>query len=256
MSKLERLKNTLCFSFCEKIDISLDGESFRVSMPSYARDGDHATIYLYDRGAGWKLSDRGSTLMRLSYENDIDKILDGNRGDIFKTILSESGLTHNNGELYLETSKSDLIQGLFNIAQGLNRVEDLGLWSKARSTNTFYDDLRELIFKHVDPELITENFLIKDLPESQNYPVDYFIKTKNIPLYLFGVGNKDKARLTTIVLQHLTDNAQAFESMVFCSGLDDVPKVDMSRLMYAANDVLPGIGNIHAIERKLKQKLH
>jgi hypothetical protein len=69
--------------------------------------------------------------------------------------------------------------------------------------NTFYEDLREKLRSYVDAEHVHENHLVPGVANASDYPVDYFIEGSAQPLYLFGVPNRDKARLATIVLQHL-----------------------------------------------------
>ena len=43
-------------------------------------DGDRYPIYLSEAPGGVRLSDKGDTLMRISYEHDIDAFLAGSRG--------------------------------------------------------------------------------------------------------------------------------------------------------------------------------
>ena len=62
---------------------------------------------------------------------------------------------------------------------------------------------------------------------ASNYPVDYFIEGSAQPLYLFGVPNRDKARLATIVLQHLNSANLDFNSMVVFQNATTFP-IDIS----------------------------
>jgi hypothetical protein len=61
------------------------------------------------------------------------------------------------------------------------------------------------------------------------------------PLYLFGVPNRDKARLATIVLQQLNSANLDFNSMVVFQNATDIPHRDLNRLMSAANDMVASI---------------
>ena len=55
-------------------------------------DGDNFPIHLSEAVAdGLRLSDRGHTLMHISYEHDVDSFLDGTRGMLLKRIMGESG---------------------------------------------------------------------------------------------------------------------------------------------------------------------
>lgn len=74
-------------------------------------------------------------------------------------------------------------------------------------------------------------------------------------MFVFGVQNRDKARLTTIVLQHLAAHAPFFNSMVVYSDVDDIPKADRNRLMNAANDSVANIADIIAIQTKVQHRM-
>ena len=53
------------------------------------------------------------------------------------------------------------------------------------------------------------------VPNADAYPVDYRIEGKSgIPLFLYGVPNRDKARLTTIMLGYFHRHGLSFESII------------------------------------------
>lgn len=194
-------------------------------------------------------------MMRLSYENDLDKLLHGARARLFQSVLSESGLREDDGELFSVVPADALMGGLFALGQGIVRIEDLGLWTGSRVESAFYDDLRSIISAVVPEDGMEEFFVVPGVPDAGSYPVDYMIKTPGKPLYLFGILNRDKARLSTIILQHLSKHAQSFDSMVVFSDMDDVPKLDSRRLIAAANDVVPTIQDRSVIEQKIRHRL-
>lgn len=197
----------------------------------------------------------GATLMRLSYENDLAKLLSGARERLFNTVLAEAGISEDDGELYLDVPADALTRGLFALGQGVTRVEDLGLWTRSRTESSFYDDLREIIRQQVGPDRVVEAYVVPDVPSGEDYPVDYFIATSGRPLYVFGILNRDKARLTTIILQHLTQNQHKFDSMVVYADVDDIPKPDAKRLMNSANDSVANISDRDVIRGKIANRL-
>ena len=58
-----------------------------------------------------------------------------------------------------------------------------------------------------------------DVPNAKAYTVDYRIEGSEEQLFLFGVPNRDKARLTTIMLSHYHRYELAFESKPQCRTL-------------------------------------
>ena len=213
------------------------------------------TAYVEPATAGWRISDKGSTLMRLSYENDLNKLLSGARERLYNTVLLESGLQEDDGELYSEVPLDGLSVGLFSLAQGITRVEDLGLWTRNRVESTFSDDLREVLGRIVGRDQLAEGYKVPGVPNSEDYPVDFFINAPGEPLYIFGVSNRDKARLTTIILQHLNKHAGRFNSMVVYADVDEIPKADSKRLMNAANDSVATISDVDVIRSKIAHRM-
>lgn len=135
------------------------------------------------------------------------------------------------------------------------RIEDIGLWTRSRIESTFYEDLGEIVAASVQAEKIHRDYVVSGLPNADSYPVDYYIETTGRPLYIFGVNGKEKAMLTTIIIQYLMSHGCSFESMAICANLDDIPKMDRRRLTNAANDVIANIQDISVIEQKLKHRL-
>ncbi|CAG2151172.1 hypothetical protein [Cupriavidus plantarum] len=126
-------------------------------------------------------------------------------------------------------------------------------FSARRAESTFFDDIRNRLYAIVSKDLVRENYLIPGLPNAANCPVDFYIEGHKKPLYLFGVSTRDKAMLTTIVLQHLNASNVEFRSMVVFKDYADLPRKDFSRLMNAANDMVSSLDANEAFERKLRQ---
>ena len=61
-------------------------------------DGDHYPIHLSETASGGlRLSDRGHTLMHISYEHNIDVFMDRTRRMLIERIMNESGLQWDKG---------------------------------------------------------------------------------------------------------------------------------------------------------------
>ena len=96
--------------------------------------------------------------------------------------------------------------------------------------------------------------VVPGVANADDYPVDYFIQSKEQPLYLFGVPNRDKARLATIILQHMIQAGHDFNSMVVFQNAADLPRADLSRLMNAANDMIDSLDATEDFQRKLLRR--
>lgn len=249
-AELNSLKENLCNAFCADVGIRAAGDLVSVSLPMTARDGDSFNVYLSRTRAGWRLSDAATTMMRLSYDNDLNTLLSGTRARLYSTILTESGLVEDDGEIYTEVPADQLIAGMFRLGQGLSRIEDIALWTRNRVESTFYNDLQAAITAAVPADDVTADY-VPDFEGGADYLVDYRIETGSWPLFLFGVSGKDKARLTTITLLKLKQAEQEFDSIVVCNDISELPKADVSRLLAAANDVVPNVASFDSMREKI-----
>jgi hypothetical protein len=251
----EAIRDRLCATFCKDVAVQQRSAGIAVSLPIVGRDGDHLTAYVNEATGGWRISDMGATLMRLSYENDLAKLLSGSRNRLYKTVLKESGLDEDDGELYIEVPAAELTRGLFALGQGVTRIEDLGLWTRSRVESTFQDDLRGVVIEAAGTDRVIENYEVPGIPSAENYLVDFCVRTHREPLYIFGVQNRDRARLATIILQHLNQHKQRFNSMIVYADIEEIPSVDQRRLMLSANDAIPSIVERETIIAKIGHRL-
>lgn len=248
---MNQLKKQLCEAMCADISLTEVGDgSYFVSTPFIFPDGDTYAIYLNRLpSGGWRITDHGLTMMHLSYDFDIDKLKDGTRAKIFEQILGENGLQTNDGELFIETPADTLTKGIFTFGQGITRIHDLSLMNRINIESTFYDDLKEKLAEICGDELEV-NYTVPGIVDQKLYPIDFAIVSKK-PLYIFGVSNKEKARLATIILQHLQKSHAVFRSLIVYQDMWSIPRSDLSRLTAAANDQIPSLDNMDDLERKI-----
>lgn len=253
----QELSGLLCKTLCASAEVSETRPGlWRVQTPFVFPDGDGYSLYVQQLPSGGvRVSDMGATLMHLSFENDIQKFRDGTRARLLDQILADASVLEDDGEFFVEAPLSDLGSSVFRVGQALTRIHDLSFLNRLRSESTFYEDLRETLKSLIDPERLHEGHIVSDVPRAADYPVDYSIDGGDLPLYLFGVPNRDKARLATIVLQHLIAAGRDFNSMVVFQNMSELPRVDVSRLTNAANDQVDSLDATADLRRKLFQRL-
>lgn len=250
----ESLKNLLCNSFCREIGFKAYKDGAIISLPVYDRDGDAFSIYLNEIAGGWSLSDGASTLMRLSYENDLDGLLKGSRLELFNAYLAEAGAEYDDGEILKQVPADQLMTGLFDFTKLLGRISDISLLKLHRTSSTFKEQIRDTLMSLLDRNIIHENYIVPNIPNSQDYTIDYKVDAET-PLFIFAANNKESVRLSIITLQYLEKHNIDFNSMVILEDMAKISHQDLNRLLAAANDVIPDFHQTDVIEKKIHHRI-
>ncbi len=256
---IDILQKKLCSLLCAEVKIRAKGDKLlSVSTPFFFADGDPYQIYIKEMPGGIiRLTDMGHTMMHLSYDNDIDKFREGTRGKIFEQIKAETFVEENNGEFYIETPLDNLGFNIFRLGQALTKINDLTFLNRARAESTFYEDLQEQLFKIVGEDKVKKDYYYDDMENARDYPIDYKIEGKyGAPLFLFGIPNRDKARLTTIILERLTRAKADFDSLLIFSDQGSLPKQDLARLSNVGGEMIASLDAEADFSRKLLRKIN
>lgn len=249
-------EKTLCEQFCAQVKLHRRANGMvMLETPFSYPDGDQYPLYLSETATGGlRVSDGGHTLMHLSYENDVDKFFEGSRSVLLNQILTEQGIAYEekSGQFSLECAPSQLSVAAFQLGQALTRVYDLTFLNRSRVASTFYEDLQEQIAALVSEEKIHRNFIVPGMANADHYPVDFCIDAKsNQRLFLFGIPNRDKARLTTIFLQYFIQQGVDFDSMLVFENQEDIPRPDLARLSNVGGDMISSLNAEGDFRRKL-----
>ena len=250
---IKKLQDKICSILCADISlVQKDNDLIFVQTPFFFADGDSYQIYLRERPSGLlRITDCGHTLMHLSYENEIDKFREGSRGKVFQEILSEMEISEDNGEFYFDFPNDEIGLALFRFGQALTKINDITFLNRARVESTFYEDLYESILKTISEDKITKDYIHPDIPSAEDYPIDYRIEGKEMPLFLFGVPGRDKARLATIILERLLRENVDFESLIVFSDQATMPRADLARLTNVCGEMVSSLDAQEDLERKL-----
>lgn len=254
---INKLQETLCTLMCAEVKIRpKNGKLFAVETPFYFADGDPYQIYIKEMPGGIiRLTDMGHTMMHLSYDNDISKFNEGTRGKLFDQIKAETSVEEEDGELFIEAATEGLGSSIFQLGQALTKINDLTFLNRARTESTFYEDLKEQLYNIVGEDKIEKDYYFEEIDKAHDYPIDYKIEGKHAPLFLFGIPNRDKARLTTIILERLLRTNADFDSLLIFSDQSTLPKQDLARLSNAGGEMIASLDAEVDFKRKLVRKI-
>ncbi len=111
------------------------------------------------------------------------------------------------------------------------------------------------MFKIIGEEKVIKDYYFEQMDNARDYPIDYRIEGKTDPLYLFGIPNRDKARLTTIILERLLRATTDFDSLLIFSDQGNIPKSDLARLTNAGGEMIASLDAESDFSRKLIRKV-
>ena len=144
---------------------------------------------------------------------------------------------------------------MFTFGQALTKIYDLTMLSRSSVASTFYDDLTDLLFSVVDEAIVQRDYE-PAVPNSQAYLVDYRIESKGeVPLFLYGVPNRDKARLATIMLSHFHRHELRFESLLVFADQASIPRLDLARLSDVGGEMISSLASYESFSRKVWQRV-
>lgn len=255
---LASLEQRLCEALCQEVRfVNRPDGALMLRTGFEFPDGDRFPIHVSDVGSGGvRLSDRGHTLMHLSYEHDIDAFLKGTRGALLDQIVTEANIHRQGAVLSLHTSIADLPGAIFRYGQALTRIYDLSFLSRSGVRSTFYDDLADILSGLVPDDRIQEDYIPVGVPNADAYPVDYRIEAaEGNTLFLYGVPNRDKARLTTIMLSHFHRHHLEFDSMLVFENQEEIPRRDLARLSDVGGEMISSLNAQDDLSRKLLRRV-
>lgn len=253
------LQRVLCERLCEEVQITKrpDGSLMLLTHFKFP-DGDRFPIHVSGLGGGGlRLSDHGHTLMHISYDYNIDSFLEGARRQLLERTMAETGLEwSDNGAFHVDAPIERLPEAIFRFGQALTKVYDLTFLARSHVRSTFYDDLADLLMNLVDEDKTQRDYIPEAVPNPEAYSVDYRIESKSdVPLFLYGVPNRDKARLTTIMLSHFHRNNLRFESLLVFEDQAEIPRLDLARLSDVGGEMISSLESSGDFQRKLLQRV-
>ena len=194
--------------------------------------------------------------MRLSHDHDMDAFLKGSRGALLEQIAGEAGLDRDGGVFQLETPIARLPEAIFRFGQALKRIHDLSFLSRSGVRSTFYEDLADALRSLVADEKIRPDCAPEGSPNPEAYPVDSRIEGKeDRPLFLYGVPDRDKARLTTIMLSRFHLRRLRFDSLLVFADQKEIPRLDLERLSNVGGEMIGSLAATEDFRRKLLQRV-
>lgn len=251
MNALQRLKE----QFNQRLDLveKRPGIS-QLIVPLFHEDGDMVDIFLEGvNGDAIRVCDYGMTLMRLSYEYEVDT---PNKRRILSKIVTENGLTEEGGNLLIYTSPESLYPAILQFAQAVAKVGSMRNFKREVIASLFNEQLEEFTLTQLQGFHPVKNVL--PLPERDDLEVDFSFPLNGTSLYLFGVKDAAKARIATISCLEFIRNKLPFRSIVVHEDFDGLPRKDRARLTSACDKQFPSLEDfkLNALQYLERETVH
>jgi len=205
---------------------------YQAMTPFFHEDGDMIEVYLEKAGDNGKvrITDHGMTVMRLSYFYDIDT---PNKERIFHKILSENQVSEDNGRLFIDAEGPSVYPSMMQFIHTVGKVTNMQQFKREVIKSLFFELLDEFVMEDLAQFSPKKQFYPID--DREDLEVDYSLNDHPKPLYIFGVNNSLKARLTTICCLEYQKGKIPHKSLIVHENFELLNKKDQTRITSAAD---------------------
>ena len=207
---------------------------FQLFAPLYHPDGDMIDIFIKVNPSNpdyLTVCDCGLTLMRLSYDFDIDT---PNKQNILNNILSDNGARFDNGDISITAKTEFLFMNILQMTQIAAKIMNMRTLQRDIVTSLFFEQLSDYVdtkLKGFHPETG-----FAPLQGRDDLIVDYSFKTdRGKPVYLFAVNNNDKAQAATISMLFFQKEKLRFTGAVVHENYDALSMRVRKNIMSASD---------------------
>ena len=224
--------------------------NYQLILPVYHEDGDMVDIFMVESPRGEdhiRLCDFGMGIMRLSYTYDVSSDV---RRRIFDSIVVNSGVQNDGGNLFLDAPVDRAYEGILQFAGCVQKICNMRYWSRETVRSAFYDDLGDWVktdLARFDP--LPDQFPLPDYPSG----VDWSLRHNERDFYVFGVRGNDKAKNVAISLLEFQKARLPFISLVVH---EDIEELDRRERLYITRNADTQYPVLRDFQEKAADDIH
>lgn len=205
---------------------------YQVFAPFYHSDGDMIDIFIKvnNKNNSLTVCDCGLTLMRLSYDYDIDT---DRKKNILKRILNENNVKNNGDNLTIYTEPQFLFQNILSMTQTINKISTMSFYQRDVISSLFYEQVNDFVVTHLQNFNPKKNY--SPLPDREELTVDYYFPSEKKPIYLFTVKGPDRAKNAVISMLSFQKENIPFTGAVVYDNFGNLTNKDQKLIMSAAD---------------------
>lgn len=225
----------------------------KLVVPLFHEDGDMVDIFIEELpGDRIRISDKGLSLMRLSYTYDLDT---PNKEKIFRRILNESRVGEDQGAIFLEVAPEQVYPAVMHFGQTIAKITNMAMYRREVIANLFYELLSESVLETLADMKPRENVI--PLPQREELVVDFVLDMPKTPIYLFGVKAKEtsKLRLAAVSCLEFQKQSLPFRSVVVHEDFTGLSKTDQNIITNAADKQFTSLDEFASVGRTAIERL-
>lgn len=210
----------------------VSSDLYQIKAPFYHEDGDMMDIFLHDNGETFQICDFGASIMRLTYNFNIDT---SNKEKIFNKILISNGVTNENGNIILPSSYDTFFNDLLQYQMAISKVSNLDILRKEQISSLFFEYLSQ--FVQTKLSIAYKNIQSSYHPTNEEYHMaDYAIlDNPKRPVYILAIKDSlQAARATSFCLRLSTLNT-FHTSIAIYENMDSLISRDRNALTNAVD---------------------
>ncbi len=257
MMSVREVEQEFADRVCSGIRLKPEGvDRYRVLTPFRYDDGDRVALVLRRAEDRWLLSDEGNTYMRLSYRLDDRALQTEGRRKIIDNALDAAMVQDDGGELRIWIDDGQYGSALFSLIQTVLRISDVTLLTREQVRSTFVEDVQQLIEDLIPPELRMRKWHEPKLDPEGRYQVDWYVRTVEVPLFLFALTSEDKVKDATITLHQFEKWNYGYRTVGIFQDQQEISQKTLARFTDVAEKNFSALhGNEDRIAHYLRRML-
>ncbi len=198
----------------------LGRKTFQILSPFEFEDGDGIVAFIELSEDKIRFTDKGHTLMHVSYDVDITA---PTREKILDRILATYGLESDEGTIYTEAPINDFGLAFWDFIQGIIRISDISQWKFERAKSLFleeFESFMETVIK-ANVKKVTRNWYKVEIDPNGYYSIPWVCENGKLPLFVFPIKNNDDCSQTVLSCIKYKHASYKFESLAVFQDIDD-----------------------------------
>lgn len=222
--EIKEINNVLSDAVSAPIALKKLGRNiYQISSPFQFNDGDEIPSYIELSNEKVRFSDRGHTLMHVSYDVELNS---PTRQKIIEQVIATHELGFDEGEIFTETEIPNIGFAFWDFMQGLVKISDVSMWKFEKAAAIFIEEFEKFIESQVTPKvpLVENKWFEPGIDPNGLYAIPWVCLNGKSPLFIFPIDNIDRCSQAVISCLKYKEARYKFESLAVFDDIDSISR--------------------------------